>query len=327
MTTSQGPAVFPSREKKAKLSIGVWVAAVVAVAVCVLWYLIAPASFPFLGKKEASGSFVITLNQTVTDAQGIPFLGTVLYDAAAKTYAYIATNTNGQVIPISHRAFSNGTAYLAMQYGSESNQVVVFDRGTLAIIEEVQDLPLAETVSSAAWAPDGHTFAYLVEGGETPALMVASLGQEAPVASPWFGEPLGFSADSRRMLIDVTPNPIIVNLADDAGTITSGMGERDAETELLLSPSGKYLVAVSATSMTWYVVDWDAATLASLGTVSLKGDASDVLFTANDTLVLRAAGTPTLHTYAYTAEKGIKKGKPVKLALPEGARLLSVVSW
>lgn len=321
--TDAGGLPIPE-EKGRNLGALTLIAVVVAIVVCALWYWLVPSSFP-LGARDASGSYVLLLNKTVNDAQGLPYVGAVLYDAASGSYSYIATNDEGAVTPVGPSAFS-GTQYLAVRSGAESNDVVVYDRAMLSLVRVVQASSLGETISSAVWAPDGQTFAYLVIGGESPALMTAAVAESSPEKSPWFGEPLGFSPDSSKLLVHVTPAPIMVNLADNAGMQTSGITVEEGA-DLILSPSGKYLVAISNTTAEWYAVDWNTATLTALGRTTLKAAAADVLFASDDTLAVRAEGSDVLRTYTYAEDRGVKKGSSLKLSLPEGARVLSIASW
>lgn len=302
-----------------------WIAAAVAVIVCALWYWIAPSSFPYMGAKDASGSYVLFLSETITDAQGFPYLGAVLYDVASASYSYIATNDEGLITPVGPSAFSADTQYLAIRHGEESNDLVVYDRATLSLVAVVESLAIGETVSATVWAPDGSTFAYAVVGGESPALMTADTEEVSPTQSAWFGTPIGFSPDSSKLLIHATPAPIMVNLADDTGMQTSGIEVND-ETELVLSPSGEYLVAISNGTAEWFAVDWNASAVSSLEKVALKADPTDVLFTSDDTLAVRSEGSDALRTYTYAPETGVESTS-VKLLLPEGSRILRVISW
>src|SRR5690348_5914767 len=159
MPEFEGSTIVP-QEKKRNLWKTVLIAFVAALVICALWYW--TSHFSSLDTKSATGSFVLSLNETITDAQGIPYSGTVQYDSASHTYSYIATEDASLVTPVGPGAFSSGTHYLAIRLGTDSNEFVVYDYATLSPVRVVRDLPIGEVVTSATWSPNGQTFAYLV---------------------------------------------------------------------------------------------------------------------------------------------------------------------
>jgi len=327
MPEVNGAAIFPPEKKTWTLGKSVWVAAAVTVLICTLWYLFFPSSFPHLGSKEASGSVILFLEDTVTDAQGIPYAGTVLYEPTSEKFSYIATGDPGQVTPVGPGAFSSGTYFLAMRTTPDSNEFVLYDYATLSPVRVIQSLESGRSIAWAIWSPDGKTFAYSPGGALLPPLTVESADSATDMT--WFlaPYPLGFSPDGSKIMVRGEQGLSIMSAADGSLTQVSGISAVGLQTKIVFAPSGNSLAIVSDTGAEWYIIDWEAATLSHAGTVPFASNTADIIFTPDDSLLVWKKGGGRALTYSYEPGKGVKKEAVLKLPLPEGARILHVVSW
>jgi hypothetical protein len=305
-----------------------WVVIAVAVAICALWYALARPDFPHLQTQAATGPFIISLNDTVKDAQGIPYSGTVLYNSVSGAYSYIATQDEGTVAPVSPSAFSSGTYYLAVRTGaSTTHELVLYDYQTLSLVRVIKELSLGEAIQSAVWAPDGKTFAYLPAGVPSPELMIDSVVPSASARALGFYIPVGFSPDGMKLLSRGTSTPLILSAADGTRTQVSGIAPPEPTAWMMTSHSGKYVVIASGKEAQWYAINWDAASFDLLGTVTLTSDTHDMLFAPDDSLIVRQEGSDVAKVYAYDADKGVKLASSIKLQLPKGSHLLHIPVW
>jgi len=312
---------------------GVWLVVALAIIVGVCWYFFGRSTFPLAETKAATGTFIISLTDTTTDAQGIPYRGAVLFDPASGAYSYIATHDKGTVTPVDASSFSSGTNYLAIRTGSSTtNELVLYDYKTLSPERVIRELSLKTTVQSAAWSPDGKIFAYLVAGAGSPTLFVSSVTATAAPKSFGYDIPVGFSPDGTKLLTRGTSVPVILSTTDGVRTQTTGMISLDATVWMMVSPSGKYVVAASGKTAHWYVLDWKTGKFSSLGTIALGADDHNMLFSPDDSLIVARKGSDTARVYSYHPGKGfigkrVVNDSSVRLSLPDGARLLHAASW
>lgn len=326
MPEIEAPAPAPQKRGWTLVK-SMWAVIAVAVAICALWYVLDRPDFSRLQTQAATGSFIISLNDTVKDADGIPYSGTVLYNPASGEYSYISTQDEGTVAPVSPSAFSSGTNYLAVRTGaSTTHELVLYDYQTLSPVRVIKELSLGEAIQSAVWSTDGKTFAYLPAGVPSPELMIDSVEPSAPARSLGFYIPVGFSPDGTKLLSRGTSTPLILSAADGSRTQVSGIAPPDLTAWMMTSPSGKYVVIASGKTAQWYAINWDKGSFSLLGTVPLKSE-HDMVFAPDDSLIVREEGSSLAKVYAYRSEEGVTLVSSLKLQLPKGSRLLHIPVW
>jgi hypothetical protein len=268
---------------------------------------------------------ILSLDTPVKDKQGIPYVGIVSYNPVDESYSYIATADKGSIIPLGSSAFSPRAQYLAIRSNASSSDLVVYNSDKFAVERVVQNLQRGEMVPFSAWNSTGDEFVYMAVGASNAMeLRVENLDENitAKILQPNF--PIGFSPDSKKLLLRGTPALAILNIVDGVRTPITGTAFVDSSTKFILSPTGDYIVTVSDTLIEWYKIDWDYNQINSLGRTVITPDVVDVAFATDDTLLVRDNGKEQVRLYTYNVAQGVTLSSVASLPLPADSHILYI---
>lgn len=270
---------------------------------------------------------ILLLAEPIKDKEGIPYSGTVLYNPVTQTFSYIATDEEGQVAPIGSGSFSLYGTYLAMRSGSSTSDFILYDSSTLSPRQFIRSFETGAQVTDAVWSPDGKRFAYLVVDAANSELLIEELNSTTNPVTFGSEEPVGFSPDGTMLLTRGTSTLSVIEVGEDTDmfVLEQGIISNDLQPELLLSPSGQYLVAVSSTSTEWFVVDWDRVEFSSAGKIPHTINTEEVVFAPDDSLIMREQGSNIVKVYSYAKDTDKILITNFSLSLPEEGRLLKVL--
>jgi hypothetical protein len=272
-----------------------------------------------------SDSLVLSLATTVTDAQGIPYSGVVVFNPLSQTYAQIANTDEGNIISLGISAFTQGNQYLAMRNAASSSDLVVYNKMTLATDRVVTPVASGAIVGTTLWSANADKLGYLMVGTTKAELVVEKAdGSNYTVLPATY--PIGFSPDTRKLLVRGSPALLMIDIETKELTPTVGTAFADTEVELAPSRSGAYLVAYSEKQIDWYGVNWETAEIIHRGTIPSQKGFADVLFTPEDTLLVRENDSEIIVVHEYKEGQGLVQKNVFKVPLPEGADILKVIT-
>lgn len=269
---------------------------------------------------------ILSLSTSVTDAAGIPFSGMVRFDSQTQTYSNIANTDEGIIQPLGSGAFNESGQYLAMRNTASSSDLVIYDPITLATKRVVTSIESGSLVGTALWSQNAEKFAYFLIGTTGANLLVENTDgtNQTILASNY---PIGFSPDASKLLVRGVPELRMIDIATKEIVPTTGTAFVDMESNFELSRSGEYLVAYTEKQIDWYTVDWNTYQIIHQGSIPTSAEFTEVLFTFDNTLVVRTSGSDLMFVYEYKAGEGVVQKSISSVQLPAGADIFKVVTW